>query len=215
MPKKKTGKAGKPAEEETKKPVDETEDSDTDQETEDEDIDSDESAGEQEEGDGQEFNADKAPGVSDEEIAQQEIDDETDGEEEDLEDKLEPEVELVVENAVVKAKVWPRIIGGVCEFCGGEIMNPEKGTVVGSYRLFGYPDPNNTEDFMDYNKFGKCRHYKGEKIRCSYCRGDARRLVRRTLNVFSLPETPNKLIVVCNDYKCQKKHTERFSKAVV
>lgn len=120
-----------------------------------------------------------------------------------LQSDNEIEIDNQVETNEVAAIVHPKIIGGVCEACGMD----EGGK--GKSRLFGYPDDKRKHK-MDYSKYGNCKHYKGEQITCSYCNGDPEVLVRRRLNVFSLPESPKKLIIVCDDYGCVNRHTKRF-----
>ena len=66
-----------------------------------------------------------------------------------------------------------------------------------------------------------CRHehnYKGLQLRCTYCPKDVnmRSVINgRTLYVYSLPDNPTQLIVVCSDYRCQVKHQARFNRSVV
>jgi len=93
-------------------------------------------------------------------------------------------VEKQVEDGTTPAIVYPKILAGRCEFCG-----------------------------QDYSE---CKHYKGVPIKCSYCPAevDTTAFRQRTLFVYALPETPNRLICVCDDYNCTKKHQERFSRKV-
>lgn len=86
---------------------------------------------------------------------------------------------------------YPQVRGGVCEYCG--IIDPNQPSTV-QYQL--------------------CRHYQtlGE-LRCSYCdetRNPQEVIYKHTLNVHGHPDNPNKLVVVCDDYRCSQKHLTRF-----
>lgn len=85
---------------------------------------------------------------------------------------------------------WPKVIGGVCEFCG--IL-----------------DKNVPSEFQ----YKLCPHYRGMDLRCSYCPAgkDPNEVVYHAkLNVYGHPNDPDQLIVVCNSYDCTRKHQQRF-----
>jgi hypothetical protein len=85
---------------------------------------------------------------------------------------------------------YPRVIGGVCEFCG---------TL----------DKNVPAEFQ----YKLCPHYRGMDLRCSYCPAgkDSSEVVSHAkLNIYGKPGSPDELIVVCNSYDCTRKHQQRF-----
>lgn len=86
---------------------------------------------------------------------------------------------------------YPQVRGGVCEYCG----------VIDNLRP-------STEQYT------LCRHYKElGTLRCSYCdesRDPEEVLRKHTLSVHGSPENPDKLIIVCDDYRCSQKHLARF-----
>jgi hypothetical protein len=86
---------------------------------------------------------------------------------------------------------FPRVIGGVCEFCG--IKDGTKPSEV-QYTL--------------------CDHFKEiGLLRCSYCdeTRDPVEVVRSAeMNIHGHPDNPNKLVVVCDSYECSQKHLARF-----
>lgn len=86
----------------------------------------------------------------------------------------------------------PEVRGGVCERCG----------VIDSTR----------EPFEQYKL---CEHYRGVQLRCTYCPNDTNHhpdeVARRSvLKVFDSPTNPNELVVVCDEYACNKRHEDRF-----
>ena len=90
------------------------------------------------------------------------------------------------------ARRWPRIIGGVCEFCG--IM-----------------DKNQPAEFQ----YKLCEHYRGLQAYCTYC--DASKnpdeiVQHAEINVYEPLDDPGKLIMVCNSLTCSDKHLARFQK---
>lgn len=56
-----------------------------------------------------------------------------------------------------------------------------------------------------------CKHYSGIDIYCTYC-GRRDIILSRSLKIFSRNDTPNQLIIVCEDYKCTDAHLNRFLK---
>ena len=124
--------------------------------------------------------------------------------EEAIIEPVKPKVEMRVEQGVMAAKVLPQIVAGVCEFCGPGLYNPRTSPMklVEDWRV----DPD--------TQIGKCQHYNGIKMRCSYCpiSTDFKNNVEhRRHNVFVSPLNPQELIVVCDDMRCQDKHTKRFN----
>lgn len=85
---------------------------------------------------------------------------------------------------------FPRVIAGVCEFCG----------VLDSYR-------------SDVFQYQLCPHFGGQELMCSYCPDtvNPEEIVRTAnMKVHGHPDNPNKLVVVCDSLKCSDKHLERF-----
>lgn len=87
---------------------------------------------------------------------------------------------------------YPKIIGGICDFCG--VIDPNLPSVE-QYKL--------------------CQHYKGLEIRCSYC--DATRdpidvLYHSKMNITDHPTDPNILVTVCDNITCVDKHRARFQR---
>jgi len=88
---------------------------------------------------------------------------------------------------------YPEVRGGVCEFCG--VLD---NTIPSQFQ------------------YKLCPHYRGQQLRCSYC--DATKdpdevLGRSVLNVYDHPDNPDKLVVVCDNYECTRKHEGRFQTA--
>lgn len=93
--------------------------------------------------------------------------------------------------SVPYTEYFPKVQGGVCEFCG-IIDNLQPATV--QYML--------------------CQHFKdiGE-LRCSYCepaKNPTEVIYKSIMNIHGHPDNPDKLVVVCNDFKCSQKHEARF-----
>lgn len=85
---------------------------------------------------------------------------------------------------------YPRVIGGICEFCG--VMDNR------------YPS-----EFQ----YKMCPHFRGMQLRCSYCPASKNPddvINHSQMNIAEHPDNPDKLVVWCNSYECSKKHTERF-----
>lgn len=154
-----------------------------------------------------------------------------------IEEPKLPTIELSVEGANTFARIYPQIRVGVCEFHGSPYGNVDMMTLKGRCSHVCATDPlcphsrvgcpkiprYDTIDgqqvqigFEDY-----CRHehnYKGLQMRCTYCPKDAdmRRVIKdRTLHVYGSPDNPNKLIVVCSDYRCAEKHQKKYNNNVV
>lgn len=88
-------------------------------------------------------------------------------------------------------QMYPRVISGICEFCG--VINSD------------YPS---TEQY----KF--CQHFKGlGELRCSYCPDNVdpvQVVYHANMKIHGHPDNPNKLVVVCDSLNCSDKHLERF-----
>lgn len=85
---------------------------------------------------------------------------------------------------------YPKVVAGTCEYCG---------TI----------DPNVPGEYQ----YQLCPHYKGKELQCSYCpQGKDSDDVNRkaTLKVYDHPSQPNTVIVVCDNYECEKAHQARF-----
>lgn len=96
---------------------------------------------------------------------------------------------------VAVSRMYPRVTGGVCEYCG-VIDNLQPATE--QYKL--------------------CQHFKtfGE-LRCSYCpeSADPTEVVYHAeLKIHEHPDNPSKLVVVCDSYNCSQKHIQRFTRTV-
>ncbi len=91
--------------------------------------------------------------------------------------------------------MYPRVIGGVCEYCG--IMDSKQSSTI-QYQL--------------------CPHFKAiGALRCSYCPENANPedvVYHAELKVHVHPDNPNKLVVVCDSYNCTQKHIDRFKRSV-
>lgn len=88
------------------------------------------------------------------------------------------------------SRVFPRILGGQCEFCG--TIDPYKPGDV-QYKL--------------------CQHYRGMDMRCVYCSEEKNQedVVRSSsLNVREHPYRPGELIVWCGSFECSKRHQDAF-----
>ena len=95
-------------------------------------------------------------------------------------------------------RMKPRVIGGVCEYCG----------VVNS----NYPSE---------EQYKLCPHFKDLKdqfnptgeLRCTYCpdNADPVEVVKKAdMKVHEHPDKPNVWIAVCDSYNCVKAHENRF-----
>lgn len=114
-------------------------------------------------------------------------------------------VERTVERGPIAAKKLPRILSGVCEFCGPGLYDQRTSpmTLVDNWTV----DPD--------TQIGRCDHYRGVRIQCSYCPLSAdwkENILRRPHYVFESPWTPGSLIVCCDDMNCRAKHTNRANR---
>lgn len=86
---------------------------------------------------------------------------------------------------------FPRIIAGVCEYCG----------VI---------DRNQPGEYQ----YKQCPHYRGMDAKCVYCplSENQDEVVRgRTLNVAEDPFQKGQLIMWCNATECSRKHREKYT----
>lgn len=110
-------------------------------------------------------------------------------------------VEREGESGAISAKKLPNVIAGVCEFCGpGEYDHSSPQRMMVDWTV--HPE----------TQKGKCQHYKGITIRCSYCPLNAEwtdNIRHRQHLIFESPWDPTKLIIVCSDMACRDKHVKR------
>lgn len=102
-----------------------------------------------------------------------------------------PYLERQGSTSVPYTRIYPKVRGGVCEFCG--ILDP---SVPSEYQ------------------YKMCPHFRAiGQLACSYCpdykEPDAVNK-NSTLVVHAHPDNPDKLVVVCGSYDCTRKHFERF-----
>lgn len=88
----------------------------------------------------------------------------------------------------------PRVIGGVCEFCG--IMD---------------------KNWEARDQYKLCEHYRGMQLNCSYHVYPPNQTVddlieHEILNIADSPDNPNELVIWCGEFECSRKHIERFDK---
>jgi hypothetical protein len=87
--------------------------------------------------------------------------------------------------------MWPRIIGGQCEFCG--VMDGNAAP-TDQYKL--------------------CPHFQAiGEIECSYCDATVNpidTMLKATIKVHQSPTNPEQLVVVCDKFTCTDKHIKRF-----
>lgn len=87
---------------------------------------------------------------------------------------------------------WPRVIGGVCEFCG--IL-----------------DSNVPSQFQ----YKLCGHFRGMDIMCSYCpesKNPEDVVYHANMNVAEHPDKPGTLIAWCDSFNCSEAHLKRFQR---
>lgn len=106
-----------------------------------------------------------------------------------------PQIERQGAKAEAYTYMYPRVIGGSCEFHG--VMDSRL-PATEQYKL--------------------CPHFKdlGE-LRCSYCPETVNPeevVYRSDLKIHVHPDNPNKVVVVCDSYNCSQKHLERFKVSV-
>lgn len=94
-----------------------------------------------------------------------------------------------------RTRMYPRVIGGTCEFCG-VIDNLQPSHM--QYRL--------------------CPHFKNMgEIQCSYCpdNSDPVEIINRAeIKIHGSPTDPNAVIAVCDSYKCSQAHLKRFKRNI-
>lgn len=88
----------------------------------------------------------------------------------------------------------PRVIGGVCEFCG----------IIDIY-----------QDSEEQYKL--CEHYRGMQLNCSYHNYKNGQSVEdmikhEILNIADSPEDRNQVVVWCGEFECSRRHKERYDK---
>lgn len=89
---------------------------------------------------------------------------------------------------------FPRVIAGVCEFCG--IL-----------------DRNQPGEFQ----YKLCPHYRGMSMKCVYCDGSRNQddvIKGDTLNVAEHPDRPGELVVWCKSFECSEAHLNRFKTTI-
>lgn len=87
---------------------------------------------------------------------------------------------------------FPRVFGGLCEYCG----------VIDSNQPSQY-------------QYRLCPHFRGMQLRCSYCpeNSDPEEVIgHHTMNVAGHPSDPNMIIAWCDSYECSRKHIARFQR---
>ncbi len=85
---------------------------------------------------------------------------------------------------------FPKVKGGVCDFCG--VIDPNQPSTM-QYKL--------------------CTHYRGKQLACSYCPPSKNQddiIEHSTMRVLQHPENPKKLLVYCDSFNCRKAHEDRF-----
>lgn len=88
------------------------------------------------------------------------------------------------------SRSFPKVRGGTCEFCG----------VLDQYAAAEH-------------QYKLCEHYRGMQLHCSYCPSERNPddvIKKSVMKIYDHPEKPGKLIVVCDNYECEKNHQERF-----
>lgn len=91
------------------------------------------------------------------------------------------------------SRMLPRVIGGICEFCG--VLDSNLPSTY-QYKL--------------------CPHFRefGDLI-CSYCgseRDQEAVIYRSNIKVHEHPDKPGDWVAVCDSYTCSEKHIERFKR---
>lgn len=104
-------------------------------------------------------------------------------------------LERVGAKSVPYTRMKPRVIGGICEFCG----------VLDNNQL-------------SQDQYLLCPHFKdiGE-LRCSYCpeNADPIEVIKKAdIKVHEHPDRPGTWIAVCDSYNCAKAHETRFDRSV-
>lgn len=92
-------------------------------------------------------------------------------------------------------RMYPKVRGGQCEYCGTIDPNQE---AIYQYKL--------------------CPHFRGMTLECSYCDGtkDPNEVIRYSvMKVHDHPYDKDglgrpKLVIVCDSFECSSKHQARF-----
>lgn len=86
---------------------------------------------------------------------------------------------------------YPRVIGGICEWCGVKDRN----------------QPSEVQ-------YTLCDHFKTiGQLQCSYCPDTANPVevvAHANLLITDHPTNPNEMVVCCDSFTCTQKHQERF-----
>lgn len=105
-----------------------------------------------------------------------------------------PTIERQGQKSVPMSYMYPRVIGGVCEFCG--IVDNK---------------------FPSTEQYKLCPHFKSVgELRCSYCPENSNPedvIYHADLKIHTHPDNPNKLVVVCDSYTCSQAHIKRFDRS--
>src|SRR4051812_26060109 len=102
-----------------------------------------------------------------------------------------PYIERQGSTSVPVTQIYPKVRGGVCEYCG--ILDSR---------------------VPSQDQYKLCPHFRGiGQLACSYCPdykdpGDVAK--NSTLIVHAHPTNHDQLVVVCGSYDCSRKHIERF-----
>lgn len=108
---------------------------------------------------------------------------------------MPPSIERTGQRAEAYTYMYPRVISGICEFCG--VLDNLKPSTE-QYKL--------------------CPHFKAiGELRCSYCPENVNPeevILHADLKIHTHPDNPNKLVVVCDSYTCSQKHLERFKRSM-
>lgn len=91
----------------------------------------------------------------------------------------------------VRARIFPRIVGGTCEKCGVIDHN--------------YPG-------SEQYKF--CEHYQGRDIKCSFCKPNvdhADKVRMSDMYMFEDPYLPGNLVGLCRSYECTAKFEKQYN----
>lgn len=106
-----------------------------------------------------------------------------------------PTIERQHQQGVAYTYMYPRVISGICEYCG---VIDSKLPSTEQYKL--------------------CSHFsKIGELRCSYCPDnvDSTDVVYHgELKIHVHPDNSEKLVVVCDSYNCSQKHINRFKQSV-
>lgn len=100
-------------------------------------------------------------------------------------------IERQGQSSVPVTRYYPKVTGGICEFCG-VIDNKQPSEV----------------------QYSLCPHFKSiGLLRCSYCdetRDPVEVIKSAEMNIHGHPDNPERLVVVCDSFECSQKHLARF-----